>query len=175
MAGRHIGVMCDGCSTSAFSGKRYKCTICDDYDLCELCQSSGVRSSPEFVVGSALLMRPLVQVLTKDHARDHMMTEILPPGGNLVGAFGGASSRGRSATCTYAWQISLASSLASHARIAESEDSTKVDSRSTVQMSTLVTAGRWFALSARSVQVRRTAHTRRSPCLTRRRPVPHIG
>lgn len=44
-------------------------------------------------------MRLLVQVLTKDHARDHMMSEILPPGGNLAGAFGGASSRGCDATC----------------------------------------------------------------------------
>ncbi|KAH9366363.1 hypothetical protein HPB48_006187 [Haemaphysalis longicornis] len=33
----HEGVRCDGCSRADFPGKRYKCLICYDHDLCETC------------------------------------------------------------------------------------------------------------------------------------------
>ena len=33
----HYGVVCDNCKTQDFSGKRFKCTSCLDYDLCEFC------------------------------------------------------------------------------------------------------------------------------------------
>ncbi|CAD6188587.1 unnamed protein product [Caenorhabditis auriculariae] len=36
----HIGVSCDGCSITAFSGHRYKCLRCNDYDLCQHCYLS---------------------------------------------------------------------------------------------------------------------------------------
>lgn len=38
IAGRHLGFCCDRCGTTDFSGPRFKCTICDDYDLCPSCQ-----------------------------------------------------------------------------------------------------------------------------------------
>jgi len=33
----HYGVTCDGCNTRNFSGSRYKCTTCDDFDFCTKC------------------------------------------------------------------------------------------------------------------------------------------
>lgn len=38
---RHFGVICDGCS-GPISGTRYKCLVCDDYDLCSACEGKGV-------------------------------------------------------------------------------------------------------------------------------------
>ena len=35
------GVSCDSCLRSNFRGKRYKCLICFDYDLCSACHDSG--------------------------------------------------------------------------------------------------------------------------------------
>ena len=34
----HSKVMCDGCGMLPLSGWRYKCDICDDYNLCENCE-----------------------------------------------------------------------------------------------------------------------------------------
>ncbi|XP_045492139.1 sequestosome-1-like isoform X1 [Colias croceus] len=37
----HSGVVCDGCDVP-ITGFRYKCTFCDDYDLCSKCESAGL-------------------------------------------------------------------------------------------------------------------------------------
>lgn len=38
---RHEGVSCDSCMKGNFRGKRYKCLICYDYDLCSVCYDAG--------------------------------------------------------------------------------------------------------------------------------------
>ncbi|CAG4965871.1 unnamed protein product [Parnassius apollo] len=38
---RHEGVSCDSCLKNNFRGRRYKCLICIDYDLCATCYESG--------------------------------------------------------------------------------------------------------------------------------------
>ena len=36
----HIFVTCDGCSCSPVLGQRFKCSTCDDFDLCETCYTT---------------------------------------------------------------------------------------------------------------------------------------
>lgn len=40
-----VGVSCDSCLVSNFRGRRYKCLICYDYDLCATCYEGGATST----------------------------------------------------------------------------------------------------------------------------------
>ena len=42
VANCHSRVTCDGCGVSGFSGTRFKCTTCPDYDLCDTCYTGNV-------------------------------------------------------------------------------------------------------------------------------------
>jgi len=49
----HNGVKCDGCGCSPIRGKRLKCHVCPDYDLCEICDALGVhREHPLSVIAT---------------------------------------------------------------------------------------------------------------------------
>jgi len=37
----HPGVTCDSCEKQPIEGYRYKCVVCDDYDLCGSCEAAG--------------------------------------------------------------------------------------------------------------------------------------
>ena len=37
----HTGIECDNCSVTPIQGLRYKCSICQEYDLCEECEKEG--------------------------------------------------------------------------------------------------------------------------------------
>jgi len=37
----HPGVACDSCDKKPIEGNRYKCVVCDDYDLCGSCEAAG--------------------------------------------------------------------------------------------------------------------------------------
>lgn len=39
------GVSCDSCLKNNFRGRRYKCLICIDYDLCATCYESGATTN----------------------------------------------------------------------------------------------------------------------------------
>jgi len=41
--GIHLDFCCDGCGKKHFTGIRYHCTVCPDYDLCEACFQTRVR------------------------------------------------------------------------------------------------------------------------------------
>ena len=40
-----VGVSCDSCMKSGFSGVRYKCLVCCDYDLCSACYDAKLVTS----------------------------------------------------------------------------------------------------------------------------------
>ena len=42
---QHTGVSCDSCSKANFRGKRFKCLICYDYDLCSTCYENGATTT----------------------------------------------------------------------------------------------------------------------------------
>jgi hypothetical protein len=40
-----LGVSCDSCLKGNFRGRRYKCLICYDYDLCAMCYEAGATTT----------------------------------------------------------------------------------------------------------------------------------
>ncbi|KAK0161462.1 hypothetical protein PV327_009930 [Microctonus hyperodae] len=42
---RHEGVSCDSCLKGNFQGRRYKCLVCYDYDLCTSCYEAGATTT----------------------------------------------------------------------------------------------------------------------------------
>ncbi|XP_065187515.1 E3 ubiquitin-protein ligase KCMF1-like isoform X2 [Sycon ciliatum] len=62
---RHEGVSCDVCGKSNFRGKRFKCLICYDYDLCSSCYDNNSASGSS---GSHSIDHPVQCILTRaDH------------------------------------------------------------------------------------------------------------
>ena len=42
----HLGIICDVCGMYPMKGKRFKCMVCPDYDLCQECNVKGFRTNP---------------------------------------------------------------------------------------------------------------------------------
>lgn len=68
---RHGGVSCDACGKGGFGGKRYKCLICYDFDLCSECYDSGREGGN----GQHELAHPMQCILTRVDAELHYSGE----------------------------------------------------------------------------------------------------
>lgn len=42
----HIGVTCDDCQVQPIVGKRFKCLVCPNFDLCEKCEAKAIHGHP---------------------------------------------------------------------------------------------------------------------------------
>lgn len=64
------GVSCDSCMKANFKGRRYKCLVCYDYDLCATCYESGVTT------GRHSTDHPMQCILTRaDFGKLRFLTE----------------------------------------------------------------------------------------------------
>ena len=64
----HAGVTCDGCGIEPIIGTRYKCSIRDDFDLCEDCEKKNPQQNPMLKITDPLLA-PREIFVTVDDSR----------------------------------------------------------------------------------------------------------
>lgn len=106
---RHEGVSCDSCSKNNFRGKRFKCLVCYDYDLCSQCHESGAA--------------------TTKHTKDHPMQCILTRS-DFELYYGGESltvDQPQSFTCPFCGKLGLTESgLPEHVSLEHPEMSSEV-------------------------------------------------
>jgi len=76
----HYGVRCDGCAIRDYTGVRYKCQHCADYDLCHNCMINGV--------------------ISNQHLTSHPMKSIVAQGELDLYFGGGGGGGGDSSTST---------------------------------------------------------------------------
>ncbi|XP_058455456.1 E3 ubiquitin-protein ligase KCMF1 [Malaya genurostris] len=89
---RHEGVSCDSCLKSNFRGRRYKCLICYDYDLCANCYEEGATSTRHSAD------HPMQCILTRSDFELYYGGEVLTP------------DQPQSFTCPYCKRMGLSDS-----------------------------------------------------------------
>merc|ERR1711915_570392 len=104
----HQGVTCDSCEKTPIEGYRYKCVVCDDFDLCGICEAAGRHpghnmmriANPEMVFPQRLFkrihkMQERAEKSRSRHEKDKGNSSGLPAGGNVPPPPFGFSGRGR--------------------------------------------------------------------------------
>lgn len=103
----HEGVTCNACRRAHFRGKRYKCLICYDYDLCETCYEEGVTEAA--------------------HKDDHAVQCILTPGDYELYYAGEPAHQPQSFTCPLCATMGFTlAGLRDHVSSEHIEDTTRV-------------------------------------------------
>jgi hypothetical protein len=90
----HQGITCDGCSVSPIVGVRYKCTVCQDFDLCEKCEESGKHPIDHVLIKMKEPRRHMFSGHHGHHRRNNLGTPLFTGqnthgGGFLRRLFGG--------------------------------------------------------------------------------------
>ncbi|EDV49835.2 E3 ubiquitin-protein ligase Kcmf1 [Drosophila erecta] len=106
---RHEGVSCDSCLKSNFNGRRYKCLVCYDYDLCADCYEDSVTSTRH------LVEHPMQCILTRSDIELYFGGEIL------------TSDQPQSFTCPYCNKMGFSdATLLEHVSAEHTETSLEV-------------------------------------------------
>lgn len=61
----HKFVICDGCDMSPIQGVRYKCAICEDYDLCADCEEKQMHKHPMLKLTSPEKFEEFIKHISK--------------------------------------------------------------------------------------------------------------
>ena len=61
----HENYVCDGCDMNPIVGVRYKCSVCQNYDLCENCEAKDVHQQ-----------HPLVKIKKPEQAPKYVQAEL---------------------------------------------------------------------------------------------------
>merc|ERR1711915_1039401 len=104
----HHGITCDSCEKTPIEGYRYKCVVCDDFDLCGKCEAAGRHpghnmmriANPEMVFPQRLFkrihkMQERAEKSRSRHEKEQGDSSFPPAGGHVPPPPFGFPGRGR--------------------------------------------------------------------------------
>ena len=65
----HFGIKCNNCSSFPIIGCRYKCTICEDFNLCEKCEKimGSIHSHPLFKIKTPKMKSEILKIYIRKY------------------------------------------------------------------------------------------------------------
>ena len=65
----HYGIKCNNCNAFPIFGCRYKCTICEDFNLCEGCEKcmGAIHAHPLLKINSPKMKSTIFKIYIRDH------------------------------------------------------------------------------------------------------------
>mmetsp|Transcript_10030 Transcript_10030/g.11416 ORF Transcript_10030/g.11416 Transcript_10030/m.11416 type:complete len:113 (+) Transcript_10030:948-1286(+) len=61
----HRNVTCDNCQASPILGVRYRCVVCEDYDLCSKCECEDIHKHPMLKISNPKKYKEFLKDLIK--------------------------------------------------------------------------------------------------------------
>jgi len=80
LPGKHVGFRCDGCDAQDFTGIRFHCTECRDFDLCPQCHSSGAEPGSHSSSHKMTAIEPCCEAVLKERLAAFEQTTCFQPG-----------------------------------------------------------------------------------------------
>jgi len=80
LLGKQVGIICDGCKAEEFTGVRFRCTVCDNFDLCPECQAKGAEPADHKHDHKMIPIEACTEAVLKDRLETFMQTTCFVPG-----------------------------------------------------------------------------------------------
>jgi len=80
ITGKHVGFECDGCGAREFTGLRFHCTECRNFDLCARCQSQGATPGSHSRTHKMLTIEPSTPEALTERFESFTAPECFQPG-----------------------------------------------------------------------------------------------
>jgi len=80
ISGKHVGYRCDGCDADEFTGIRFHCTECDNFDLCPHCQETGAEPGSHSSSHKMVAIEPCSEEVLRERLEIFQATTCFQPG-----------------------------------------------------------------------------------------------
>jgi len=80
LEGKHVNFACDGCRAEEFSGIRFHCTECDNFDLCPKCHAEGAEPGSHSSSHKMLAIEPCTEAVLRERLQSFLDTPCFQPG-----------------------------------------------------------------------------------------------
>jgi len=80
LTGKQMGVICDGCKAEEFTGIRFHCTECSDFDLCPACHAAGAEPGSHSSSHKMIAIEPCTEAVLKERLQSFLDTTCFMPG-----------------------------------------------------------------------------------------------